>query len=81
MFRRIGRNYDRAIRRTYYAREKAAVDALGKNNDPAFAVRPFRPSFGQHFIRSTFYFVQFSISYVLMLLGMYFNGAILFAIL
>lgn len=81
MIRRIGRNYDRSIRRTYHAREKMAVEALGKNNDPAFEVRPFRPTFGQHFIRSTFYFVQFSVSYIMMLLGMYFNGAILFAIL
>ncbi|ORY59409.1 Ctr copper transporter family-domain-containing protein [Leucosporidium creatinivorum] len=61
-FRRVGRDYDRTIRRNYYAKEKQVVAALAKNNDSVFEVRPFRPSFGQHFVRSFFYFIQFSVS-------------------
>ncbi|GAA5894683.1 hypothetical protein JCM6882_006658 [Rhodosporidiobolus microsporus] len=82
--RRLGRDYDKTIKTAYYKREMRALAALAKNMDvekedvgePA----PFRPSTKEHLIRSVFYGVQFSAAYILMLLAMYFNGGIIFAI-
>ncbi|BGP16003.1 hypothetical protein JCM10213_005446 [Rhodosporidiobolus nylandii] len=83
--RRLGREYDRAIRRAYYRREEAALEAL-KKNAPSKAsdvgrAAPFRPSLKEHLIRSTMYMVQFGTAYILMLLAMYFNGGIILAII
>lgn len=43
-------------------------------------MKPNRPSTVQHVVRSLFYLVQFSTSYILMLLAMYFNGGVILAI-
>ncbi|KAM0792323.1 hypothetical protein ACM66B_005007 [Microbotryomycetes sp. NB124-2] len=77
--RRIGRNYDRAIKRTYYAQEKLVAQQLIDKGEPGI-VLPFRPTTTQHFVRSALYFVNYSTSFILMLLGMYFNIPLLFAI-
>ena len=80
--RRLGREYDRSIRTAYYRRETLALAALAKNQGKEVALSaPFRPSNKEHAVRSLFYFVQFGVAYLLMLLAMYFNVAILMAII
>ncbi|GAA5922276.1 hypothetical protein JCM3775_005679 [Rhodotorula graminis] len=80
--RRLGREYDRSIRTAYYRREALALAALAKNQGKEIALSaPFRPSNKEHAVRSLFYFVQFGVAYILMLLAMYFNVAILMAII
>lgn len=79
--RRLGREYDQSIRAAYYRREALALAALAKNQGREVAqAAPFRPSHKEHAIRSVFYFVQYSVAFLLMLLGMYFNGGVLLAI-
>ncbi|BGP37810.1 copper transporter complex subunit Ctr4 [Rhodotorula kratochvilovae] len=79
--RRLGREYDRSIRAAYYRREALALAALAKNQGKEVAqAAPFRPSHKEHAVRSVFYFVQFTVAYLLMLLAMYYNGGMLFAI-
>ncbi|GAA6004936.1 copper transporter family protein [Rhodotorula paludigena] len=76
--RRIGRDYDRRIRAAYYRREGLALAALAKNSGKAIAdAAPFRPSHQEQAVRSVFHFVQFGAAYILMLLAMYFNLAVL----
>ncbi|GAA6004938.1 uncharacterized protein JCM10292_002568 [Rhodotorula paludigena] len=79
--RRLGREYDRRVRAAYYRRESVALAALAKNTGAEIAAAaPFRPSHKEQAIRSIFHFVQFGTAYILMLLGMYFNGAVLLCI-
>ncbi|BGP05888.1 copper transporter complex subunit Ctr4 [Rhodotorula toruloides] len=90
--RRLGREYDRSIRAGYYRREERALSVLGKTSaadaaggeergkDEALQVQPFRPTTTQHLLRTTIHLMQFSTSYILMLLAMYFNGGVIFAI-
>ncbi|GAA6041435.1 hypothetical protein JCM8097_005249 [Rhodosporidiobolus ruineniae] len=86
--RRLGREYDRSIRAAYYKREERALLALAKNTsggsskvDEIAKAAPFRPSMREHLIRSILYGIQFGTAYILMLLAMYFNGGIIFAII
>ncbi|KAG8693252.1 Copper Transporter integral membrane protein that functions in high affinity copper transport, partial [Ceratobasidium sp. 423] len=64
--RRAARNYDRIL--------SAKHGTLSKNSTP------LRPTMSEQLIRGTFYGVQFSAAYVLMLIAMSFNGFALFAI-
>ncbi|GEM09524.1 copper transporter [Rhodotorula toruloides] len=89
LVRRLAREYDRSIRAAYYRREERALSVLGKKSgdsageggsDEEVLVPPFRPTARQHLFRTTFYLIQFSTSYILMLLAMYFNGGVIFAI-
>ncbi|BGP29918.1 copper transporter complex subunit Ctr4 [Rhodotorula toruloides] len=94
--RRLGREYDRSIRAGYYRREERALSVLGKTTSDSSAaggeeggkdgekvvvqVQPFRPTAKQHLLRTAFHLTQFSTSYILMLLAMYFNGGVILAI-
>ncbi|KAJ8295358.1 Copper transport protein CTR4 [Rhodotorula toruloides] len=90
--RRLGREYDRSIRAGYYRREERALSVLGKTSaadaaggeergkDVVVQVQPFRPTAKQHLLRTLIHLLQFSTSYILMLLAMYFNGGVVLAI-
>ncbi|KAL1686223.1 Ctr copper transporter family-domain-containing protein [Schizophyllum commune] len=88
--RRASREYDRRIVREYEAMVKgyearasgvAAHDSTAKLDAGASAsLAPFRPTLVQQLIRSLFYVAQFGAGYMMMLLAMYYNGGILFAI-
>lgn len=56
--RRLGRNYDRNIKRAYYAQERLVAAELAGKGQPA-VVLPFRPTFQQHLVRSIIYFVSY----------------------
>ncbi|KAL1733425.1 Ctr copper transporter family-domain-containing protein [Schizophyllum commune] len=86
--RRASREYDRRIVREYEATVKgyearassvAAHDSTAKL-DAGASVAPFRPTLVQQLIRSLFYVAQFGAGYMMMLLAMYYNGGIIFAI-
>ncbi|KAL1742698.1 Ctr copper transporter family-domain-containing protein [Schizophyllum fasciatum] len=79
--RRAAREYDRRIVRAYEARANsvAAGDSTGKL-DIMPSRAPFRPTVVQQLIRSLFYVAQFGAGYMMMLLAMYYNGGIIFAI-
>ncbi|GAA6004781.1 hypothetical protein JCM10207_001012 [Rhodosporidiobolus poonsookiae] len=83
--RRMSRAYDSAIRIAYYKRESRALAALAKNQglekDEVGEPAPFRPSNFEHLVRSVFYGLQFGAAYILMLLAMSYNGAIIFSII
>ncbi|KAM0751600.1 Ctr-domain-containing protein [Meredithblackwellia eburnea MCA 4105] len=68
LLRRFTRDYDRAIKKAYYARQEKSACA------------PFRPTNGQQGFRALCYGVMFGLSYLLMLVGMYYNGGMLIAI-
>ncbi|KAJ7489569.1 Ctr copper transporter family-domain-containing protein [Mycena latifolia] len=71
-FRKMSRAYDRFILRRFQSRAKFAERVREE--------RPFRPSIIQHFVRSVFYFIQFSAAYLLMLAAMTHNGGLILAI-
>ncbi|KAJ7231292.1 Ctr copper transporter family-domain-containing protein [Mycena haematopus] len=77
--RRMSRVYDRFILRRYQARAASAI-SLGKLSETSKSNRAFSPNIFQHFIRSLFYFVQFTIAYLLMLAAMTHNGGVILAI-
>ncbi|KAL1666208.1 Ctr copper transporter family-domain-containing protein [Schizophyllum commune] len=79
--RRASREYDRRIVKEYEARASgvAAHDSTAKL-DAGASVAPFRPTLVQQLIRSLFYVAQFGAGYMMMLLAMYYNGGIIFAI-
>lgn len=78
-FRRLGREYDRALKKNYAAQQQSIRDSLGKDGEEV-ALAPFRVTWSQQLIRSIFYGVQFATGYMLMLMAMYYNGYIIFAI-
>ncbi|TIC33251.1 CDK-activating kinase assembly factor [Wallemia mellicola] len=89
--RRFGREYDRKIVNDYRKSQADAgnvapdVDAKGDIGPAPVLVgtgqlKPFRPTFTQQLIRSLVYFIQFSATYIVMLIAMTFNGYLLFAI-
>ncbi|EGU12481.1 Ctr copper transporter family protein [Rhodotorula toruloides ATCC 204091] len=59
----------------------AGGEEEGVKDEVVVQVPPFRPTNAQHLLRTTFHLIQFSTSYILMLLAMYFNGGVIFAIL
>ncbi|GAA5978320.1 hypothetical protein JCM10908_004312 [Rhodotorula pacifica] len=81
--RRLSREYDRRIRAAYYRREATALQNATQNTlkgdvpDPA----PFRPSTKEHAVRTVLYGTMFGLSYICMLLAMYFNGGVFLAII
>ncbi|SGY67324.1 BQ5605_C004g02765 [Microbotryum silenes-dioicae] len=77
--RRLSRDYDRQIKRSFHA-SLAQIQSDSSIKDELPAVPLFRPTFSQHLVRSIFYTIQFGTAYILMLLGMTYNGYILFAI-
>jgi len=80
LFRRAGRIYDRRIFQDHLRRHgSGAGGSTDKLDSPRFTPR-FRPTLMQQAIRSVFYCVQFSAAYLLMLIGMYFNGGLILAI-
>ncbi|CED82663.1 Copper transporter [Phaffia rhodozyma] len=86
--RRLGREYDRRLILS------AEIGSAASDSKPAcsnlktstldgasdISNYNFTPSWGQHILRSMIYSSQFTASFLVMLLGMYFNGYILFAI-
>ncbi|GAA5889448.1 hypothetical protein JCM16303_005375, partial [Sporobolomyces ruberrimus] len=83
--RRIGRDYDRKIRASYYRRETAALAAVASSSkvtlpESALVPAPFRPSYAQQMIRSCFYGISFGTAYLLMLLAMSYNGGVILSI-
>lgn len=84
--RRISREYDRKILREFVAKHQTSDSAAAKETDSnksGMFGRPqptFQPTLAQQAIRSSFYFVQFSAGYMLMLSAMYFNGGLILAI-
>ncbi|SCV72649.1 BQ2448_4186 [Microbotryum intermedium] len=77
--RRLSRDYDRQIKCSFQA-SLALVNSDSNIKDEISTLPLFRPTFSQHFVRSIFYGIQFGTAYILMLLGMTYNGYILFAI-
>ncbi|KAF8309825.1 Ctr copper transporter [Clavulina sp. PMI_390] len=86
--RRASRDYDRWISvqnaRLAGGSPSASLlqypDAKNRGNQPAVSPARF-PTWHQQFVRGGFFFVQFGAAYMLMLLAMYFNGFIIFAII
>ncbi|TIA76250.1 hypothetical protein E3P91_00097 [Wallemia ichthyophaga] len=91
--RRFGREYDRKLVNDYRKSQASAgntsmapdADAKGDVGPAPVLVgtgqlRPFRPTLSQQFIRALVYFVQYSATYIVMLIAMTFNGYLLFAI-
>ncbi|TIA91095.1 hypothetical protein E3P99_01245 [Wallemia hederae] len=89
--RRFGREYDRKIVNDYRKSQAGStsiapeVDAKGDVGPAPVLVgtgqlKPFRPTLTQQLIRSLVYFVQYSATYIIMLIAMTFNGYLLFAI-
>ncbi|KAF8218304.1 Ctr copper transporter [Mycena galopus ATCC 62051] len=76
--RKMSRVYDRFILRRYQTR--LAMASLGKLSETYRNNRSFKPTAFQQFIRSLFYFVQFSTAYLLMLAAMTHNGGVLLAV-
>lgn len=79
--RRMAREYDRRIMWAHELRIGGAVDESSTGKLGALTTQvPFRPTVVQQLIRSLFYVAQFGAGYMLMLLAMYYNGGIIFAI-
>ncbi|KAJ7768533.1 Ctr copper transporter, partial [Mycena metata] len=76
--RRLARIYDRYILRRYQSR--LANSSLANMAQSVRNNQPFKPSLFQHFIRSLFYFCQFSTAYLLMLATMTHNGGVIFSV-
>ncbi|KIY70479.1 Ctr copper transporter [Cylindrobasidium torrendii FP15055 ss-10] len=84
--RRASREYDRYLVKQHTVRA-AAQTAMESSSDvkvlsgsSATTTVPIRPTLIQQLIRSFLYFLQFCGGYMIMLLAMYYNGGILFAI-
>ncbi|KAJ7176486.1 Ctr copper transporter [Mycena filopes] len=76
--RKLARVYDRYILRRYQFR--LANSSLTSISQSVRNNRPFRPTFFQQFVRSLFYFCQFSTAYLLMLATMTHNGGVILSI-
>ncbi|KAJ7822428.1 Ctr copper transporter family-domain-containing protein [Mycena leptocephala] len=76
--RRLARVYDRFILRRYQSR--LAHGILSKISETFRNNRPFKPTLIQQFIRSLFYFFQFSTAYLIMLAAMTHNGGVILAV-
>ncbi|KAG8757250.1 hypothetical protein FRC14_002248 [Serendipita sp. 396] len=76
--RRFGREYDRRLARL--ARLESMETGLNKTEEGQIP-RPFVPTWKQQAIRSAIFGVHFGAAYILMLLAMYYNGYIIFAII
>ncbi|WVF68299.1 hypothetical protein IAT40_003064 [Kwoniella sp. CBS 6097] len=80
--RRVGREYDRRLilaAKSTVAGVLPEVDANKGSDAPAMTYH-FRPSWVQQIVRGVAYGSQFTAAFLVMLLGMYFNGFVLFAI-
>jgi copper transporter 1 len=90
--RRIGRIHDRQLVAALNAAKRNAKCGCGSKNaadldsESKFVKMHCRPkipefpSWSQQAVRGGIYGIQFTVAFLLMLLGMYFNGYILFAI-
>ncbi|THH15907.1 hypothetical protein EW146_g4653 [Bondarzewia mesenterica] len=78
-FRRLAREYDRRLLTERKGNNFGSRDSINKQPSNEYVVR-FRPTLKQQAIRSFFHFVQFSAGYLLMLMAMYYNGGVIFAI-
>ncbi|KAJ7318127.1 Ctr copper transporter family-domain-containing protein [Mycena albidolilacea] len=76
--RKVSRVYDRFILRRYQNRLASA--RFGKISDSFRNSKSFRPTIFQQFIRSIFYFFQFSTAYLVMLAAMTHNGGVILAV-
>ncbi|KIM21865.1 hypothetical protein M408DRAFT_79921, partial [Serendipita vermifera MAFF 305830] len=75
--RRFGREYDRRIVRL----ANLSQSDSGSNLNKSEGVGLFVPTWSQQAIRASIFGVQFGAAYILMLLAMYYNGFIIFAII
>ncbi|PVF96560.1 Ctr copper transporter [Serendipita vermifera] len=73
--RRFGREYDRRLVRL----AKASFTKM--DDSSSSSVVAFVPTWSQQSIRAAIFGVQFGAAYILMLLAMYYNGFVIFAII
>ncbi|KAI9637294.1 putative copper uptake transporter [Dioszegia hungarica] len=80
--RRLGREYDRKL--VAQAKLRAGITPVNSVESPTKGILPpcptsfvLTPSWPQHLLRSLVYGTQFSAAFMVMLLGMYYNGYIL----
>ncbi|KAH8919816.1 Ctr copper transporter [Atractiella rhizophila] len=84
--RRSMREFDRYIVRkkknatAAIVKDSSSVTSLNKRDSNLPSVIKFEPTLFEHSIRAFLFTAQFTVAFLLMLLGMYFNVIILFAI-
>jgi len=78
--RRFGREYDLGLVRRA-RRAGSAHNILTKTGGMGPAPVQFKPTHMQQLVRASIFTIQFGATYITMLLAMYFNGYVIFAII
>ena len=78
--RRLSREYDRRlVLHARYAWKNGTLPTVkGSTDDSVFE---FKPTWSQQFVRAVLFTIQFGAAYIIMLIAMYYNGFMIFAII